>query len=164
MRVTAGEYPFRITVQSITFPSETAVLSGQLTITPFEAFSIGIWPGEVNNGGSCRVLLRNEGNTPSNYKLISHDKSGMIQFLNDQRRLELDPGATETQDIIVEHRERPLFGRSKKIPFELEVITDSGTKKTKVGYLNVKPKIPLWVILGLEVTLITMLALAIILT
>ena len=164
MRVTAGDYPFRITIQSITFPTETAVLSGQLTINPFEAFSIGIWPGEVSNGGSCRVLLRNEGNTASNYKIISHDKSGMIQFLNDQRRLELDPGATETQDIIVEHRERPLFGRNQKIPFELEVITDVGTKKSKVGYLNVKPKIPLWVILALEVTLITMLSLAIILT
>ena len=164
MRVTAGDYPFRITIQSITFPSETAVLSGQITISPFESFSIGIWPGEVNNGDSCRILLRNEGNTASNYKIISHDKTGMIQFINDQRRLELDPGATETQDIIVEYRERPLFGRNQKIPFELEVLTDDGVKKTKTGYLNLKPKIPLWLILLLEVSLIIMLSLAIILT
>ena len=164
MRVTAEDYPFRITVQSITFPSETAVLSGQLTINPFESFSIGIWPGEVNNGDSCRVLLRNEGNISSNYKIISHDKSGLIQFLNDQRRIELDPGATETQDIIVEYRERPLLGRARKIPFELDVITENGAKKSKTGYLNLKPKIPMWLILLLEVTLILMLSLAIFLT
>lgn len=164
MRVTAEDYPFRITVQSITFPSETAVLSGQLTINPFESFSIGIWPGEVNNGGSCRVLLRNEGNVASSYKLISHDKTGKIQFLNDQRRIELDPGATETQDIIVEYRERPLLGRAKKIPFELDVITENGEKKSKTGYLNLKPKIPMWLILLLEVTLILMLSIAIFLT
>ncbi len=164
MRVTAGDYPFRITVQSITFPSETAVLSGQISINPFEAFSIGIWPGEVNNNGTCRLLLRNEGNIASNYKVISYDKTGMVQFLHDQRRIELDPGATETQDIIVEYRERPLFGRNQKIPFELEVLTENGTKKTKTGYLNLKPKIPLWVILLLEVSLIFMLSLAIILT
>ncbi|HFQ94686.1 MAG TPA: FHA domain-containing protein, partial [Anaerolineae bacterium] len=160
-RIPAGPRPFKLTIQSITFPDEMSVLAGQLTVSPYESFSIGLWPGEIDNGGTCRVLTRNEGNTTTTFSLTSHDKDGRIQFISKQQRVKLEPGDTATQDVTLYYREKPLFGRTRRIPFELEIATDNGTRKTKSGVLNVKPRIPLWVVVFLEMALIFMLALAI---
>lgn len=160
-RIPAGPLPFKLTIQSITFPDELSALAGQLTVAPYESFSIGLWPGEIDNGGTCRVLVRNEGNRPTTFSLSNHDKDGRIQFISKKQRLKLEPGDTATQDVTLFHRDQPLFGRTRRIPFELEISTDNGTQKTKSGVLNIKPKIPLWAVVFLEMMLIFLLALAI---
>ncbi len=160
-RIPAGPRPFKLTIQSITFPDEMSALAGQLTVSPYESFSIGLWPGEIDNGGTCRVLTRNEGNTTTTLSLTSHDKDGRIQFVSKQQQVKLEPGDTATQDVTLYYREKPLFGRTRRIPFELEIATDNGTRKTKSGTLNIKPRIPLWVVVFLEMALIFMLVLAI---
>jgi hypothetical protein len=154
----AGQHPFQLLLQTEGPPVETAVLQGQLTILPEEQFELSIWPAHVEAGGTCRVMVRNDGNVNSTVQLTTQDAAGKLQFFGDEQPLRLEPGSTGTTAYRITHRKkRPFFGRVRQIPFEVEIRSNNGLRQNKLGYLEVRPRFPAWVLPLIQLLLVLLL-------
>lgn len=154
----AGQHPFQLLLRAEGPPVETAVLQGQLTILPEEQFELSIWPAHVEEGGTCRVMVRNEGNVHSTVQLAAEDPAGKLQFFGDAQPLSLEPGSTGTTAYRITHRKkRPLFGRIQQIPFEVEIRTANGLRQNKLGHLELRPRFPAWVLPLIQLLMVLLL-------
>ncbi|VAW41995.1 internalin, putative [hydrothermal vent metagenome] len=157
----AGQHPFQLLLQagdSSVETAETAVLQGQLTILPEEQFELSIWPAHVENGGTCRVMVRNDGNVSSTLTLTTQDPAGKLQFFGDEQPMVLDAGGTATTAYRITHRKkRPFFGRVRQIPFEVEIRSSNGHLQNKLGHLELRPRFPAWVLPLIQLLLVLVL-------
>ncbi len=154
----AGQHPFQLLLHAEGPPVETAVLQGQLTILPEEQFELSIWPAHVADGGTCRVMVRNDGNVHSTVQLTAQDPAGKLQFFGDEQPLRLEPGGTGTTAYRITHRrKRPFFGRVRQIPFEVEIRSSNGLRQNKLGHLEVRPRFPAWVLPLIQLLLVLLL-------
>jgi len=143
---TAGPHPYRLVIRSSSDASESATVDGQVTVQPFTRFTTDMRPKRLSNGGVCRVLIRNEGNAESDFSVTGRDPAEAIQFDGQQGRLRLGPGQRGTADLNLKAKERPFFGRSKNLPFEVLVGTKASDRRQLAGQLDVKPVIPSWLV------------------
>ncbi len=154
----AGQHPFQLLLHTEGPPVETAVLQGQITILPEELFELSIWPAHVADGGTCRVMVRNDGNVNSTVQLTAQDSAGKLQFFGDEQPLRLEPGSTGTTAYRITHRKkRPFFGRVRQIPFEVEIRSSNGLRQNKLGHLEVRPRFPAWVLPLIQLLLVLLL-------
>ncbi|MAT99474.1 MAG: hypothetical protein CL608_20220 [Anaerolineaceae bacterium] len=154
----AGQHPFQLMLHAEGPPVETAVLQGQLTILPEEQFELSIWPAHVEDGGTCRVMVRNDGNVHSTVQLTAQDPAGKLQFFGDEQPLRLEPGSTGTTAYRITHRKkRPFFGRVRQIPFEVEIRSSNGLHQNKLGHLEVRPRFPAWVLPLIQLLMVLLL-------
>ncbi|MGD2048997.1 MAG: protein kinase, partial [Chloroflexota bacterium] len=146
----AGAHPYRLVVRSNSDAMESASVSGQVNVQPFTRFSTDMRPKRLKNKGICRVLIRNEGNAEAAFSVVGRDPAEAIRFEGEQGRLQIGPGERGTTDIHLEAKERPFFGASKNLPFEVTVGTSVSDRRQLAGQLDVRPIIPTWMIpLGL---------------
>ncbi|MFZ0545332.1 MAG: protein kinase, partial [Candidatus Promineifilaceae bacterium] len=143
---TAGKHPYRLVVRSSSGAGESASVSGQVMVKPFEQFSIDMRPKEVPNGGICRILVNNEGNTESEFRVTGRDPGEGINFGQQSGRLRLGPGQREVVDLSLKAKNRPFLGSRKMLPFEVAVNSHEGKRQTISGQLNVRPVIPTWLV------------------
>lgn len=141
---TAGSRRFSLVVRST--GGDTASVAGQVMVQGYEQFSIDMRPKEVPNEGTCRVLIQNEGNTESEYRITGRDPGEMIRFGQQGGRLRLGPGQREVVDLMLSAKQRPFVGRRKTMPFELIVSTREGQRQSISGQLVVSPVLPPWFI------------------
>ena len=154
----AGQHPFQLLLRTEGPPVETAVLQGQLTILPEEQFELSVWPTHVEDGGTCRVMVRNDGNVNSTVQLTAQDPAGKLQFFGDEQPLKLEPGGTGTTAYRISHRKkRPIFGRVQQIPFEIDIRSGNGLRQNKLGYLEVRPRFPAWFLPLIQLLLVLLL-------
>ncbi len=154
----AGQHPFQLLLHAEGPPVETAVLQGQLTILPEEQFELSIWPAHVEDGGTCRVMVRNDGNVTSTVQFTTQDPAGKLQFFGDEQPLKLEPGGTGTTAYRITHRKkRPFFGRVRQIPFEVEIRSSNGLRQNKLGHVEVRPRFPAWVLPLVQLLLVLLL-------
>ncbi len=142
----AGRRPFRLMVASTTNMQETAGVAGQVTIKPFMRYSADMRPKQLAHGGVCRVLVKNEGNVETLFSVIGRDPAEAIRFESDQARMQLAPGARGTVDLKLNAKQRPLFGRGKNLPFEVQVGAAEGQRRLLSGQLDVSSLLPIWLL------------------
>ena len=140
----AGQHTYRLVVRSTTGSTESASVSGRVMVKAFERFSIDMRPKEVRSGGICRVLVNNEGNADSEFRVIGRDPGEAIAFEQAGKRLRIGPGQREVVDLSLDARKRPLLGGRKRLPFEIAVGSRSGQQQTISGQLDVRPIFPGW--------------------
>jgi type II secretory pathway pseudopilin PulG len=143
---TAGRIPFRLMVASTVDKQETAGVAGQLTVKPFLRFTADMRPKRLNHGDMCRVLVRNEGNVETSFNVFGRDPAEAIRFDADEGRLLLAPGDRGTVDLKLNARQRPLFGRGKNLPFEVQVGPAEGQRQRLAGQLDVGALLPGWLL------------------
>jgi serine/threonine protein kinase len=154
----AGQHPFQLLLRAAGPPPETAVLQGQLTILPEEQFELSIWPSHVENGGTCRIMVRYDGNISSSVQVTAQDPAGKLQFFGDDQPLPLEPGSTNsTAYRIAHHQKRPFFGRVQQIPFAIEIRSQNGLRQNKLGYLELRPRFPAWLLPLIQLLLLLLL-------
>jgi eukaryotic-like serine/threonine-protein kinase len=140
----AGSHPYRLVIQSASNPGETATLTGQVILKPFERFTADMRPARLPHGGLARVLVINEGNAENTFTVIGRDPADRIRFEGQRGRLKLDPGAKGTLDLKLAAKERPWLGRTDSWPFEIQVKTASAMPKSLPGQLEVPARLPIW--------------------
>jgi hypothetical protein len=131
-----------------------ATVSGQLTIQPFEQFTLDVQPTNLTSGHTTRVSLRNDGNVATVFSLIGRDPAEAIRFQGQQRRIEVAPGATETVAVTVTAQKRPLLGSRQTLPFEIQAETANRTRQVQAGQLAVRPALAGWSVLLLGALLL----------
>ncbi len=150
----AGRRRFRLMVRSS--GGETAAVSGQIMIEGFEQYSIDMRPKEVPNGGICRILIHNQGNLESEFRVVGRDPGEMIQFEQEGARIKLGPGQRQVVDLTLSAKNRPLIGGRKRLPFEVLVGTRDGQRQSISGQLDVPPVFPTWFLPLLGVLLLVL--------
>jgi serine/threonine protein kinase len=153
---TAGQHPYRLVVRSSAGAGESASVSGRVMVKPFEQFSIDMRPKEVPHGGICRVLINNEGNTESEFRVTGRDPGETVVFEQQGGRLRLAPGQREVVDLSLSAKNRPFLGSRKLLPFEIMVGTREGQRQSISGQLDVKPVIPVWLLPLLGILLLVL--------
>jgi len=151
---TAGTHSFHIIAALATNQQETASFTGQLVIKPFERFAVDIHPSRFQNRGSCRTLVRNEGNAVANFTITAREASDQVQFSSDHGQLEVAPGRKESYELGIAARQRPWLGTAKQYPFEIQVTGGGGGRQVKMGQLEVTPMLPSWLLPLLGVVLL----------
>ena len=151
---TAGTHNFHIIAALATNQQETASFSGQLVIKPFERFAVDIHPSRFQNRGSCRALVRNEGNAPANFTINAREASDQVQFSSDHGQLVVAPGRKESYELGIAARQRPWLGTARQYPFEIQVTGGGGGRQVKMGQLEVTPMLPGWLLPLLGVVLL----------
>ena len=143
---TAGVHPYTLVISSASDRQESAAVSGQIEVLPFSRYSTDMRPKRIRNGGVCRVMIRNEGNAPATYNIAGRDPAEAIRFEEQSGPLHLGPGERATADLRLKAKERPFIGGSKSLPFEIVVRPVSGDRQRLPGQVDVRPRLPLWLI------------------
>ena len=151
---TAGRRSFRLVVRSSS--GETTAVSGQVMVQGYEQFSIDMRPKEVPNGGVCRVLINNDGNSEGEFRVVGRDPGEQIRFEQEGGRIRLAPGQRQVVDLSLSAKSRPIIGGRKQLPFEVLVGTRTGQRQSISGQLNVGPVFPTWFIPLLGVLLLVL--------
>ena len=142
----AGPHPYSLVVRSTSDVRERASVDGQVTVQPFTRFTTDMRPKRLKSGGICRVLVRNEGNAEAAFNIIGRDPGEAIRFEGQQGRLRLAPGQRGTTDLQLKAKQRPFFGASKTLPFQVSVGTSAADRRQLAGQLDVRPLIPTWML------------------
>ncbi|MFN2221165.1 MAG: protein kinase domain-containing protein, partial [Candidatus Promineifilaceae bacterium] len=143
---TAGRRPYRLMVASTIDQAETAGVAGQVTVSPFYQFRADMRPKQLAHGDSCRVLVKNEGNAEATYTIVGRDPAEGVRFAGEEGRLKLAAGERGAVDLKVQARKRPLYGRSKSLPFEILIGAAEGQRQRLTGQLDVKALLPGWLL------------------
>jgi cell division septation protein DedD len=102
-------------------------------------------PRELTNNGTCRVLVRNDGNSETTYSLSGSDPAKVIQFEQPRQQVTVPAGGRDTVDFQVGAAQRPFTGNPRTNPFTIQV--NSGQENQAVqGKLITKPIIPGWLL------------------
>ncbi|PID84627.1 MAG: hypothetical protein CSB13_12225 [Chloroflexi bacterium] len=140
----AGRHPYQLIISSQSEQRDITTMEGSVTVAPFVQFSMDVQPTQLTNAGKCRVSIVNDGNTPTAFDISAKDNADGIQFGGKRTGLTIQPGTREEVLLDVQPKERPLTGVKQTLPFEIKVGTPSGTHQIRPGTLDVKPRIPTW--------------------
>jgi serine/threonine protein kinase len=126
-------------------PSEQAAVSSIVNRRPFTQFAIDMRPRKIINNGTCRVLVRNDGNMEASYSLSGSDPAKAVQFEQPQQQITIAAGERDTVDFQVGAAQRPFTGNPRTTPFTIQVSSGSESQ-TVEGQLITKPIIPGWLL------------------
>jgi len=142
----AGSYSYRLMVGSQAAPGESVIVPGQLAVKPFEGFSAEMQPSRLQSTETTRVAIRNNGNVEGTFSVTGRDPANEVLFGGEQARIRVPAGEVATRAISVKARNRPWLGSTRTLPFEVLVKMSAGAQKGLLGQLEVKPRIPAWVL------------------
>lgn len=152
----AGQHPFKLVVNPASNQQEAATANGVLIVKPFERFTVDARPTTLRHEGIVRVLVQNEGNAEASYVVMVRDPAEAIRVEGQRSRLALAAGAKGTVDLALAAKKRPWLGATQQLPFEIQVSSAADTRQTKVGQMQVRPRLPGWLLplLGLLLVLL----------
>ncbi|MCL4870113.1 MAG: protein kinase [Anaerolineae bacterium] len=143
---TAGPRPFRLRVVSTLNTNEAAAITGKLILKSYSDFYLDMRPTQLTDGQKARLLIKNQGNAPAEFRVSGRDPGEAIRYQIHPDRLTIPPGERAVTELILNAKERPLLGASQLRPFTMTVRTASEQQKTVSGQLKVPPRLPAWVL------------------
>jgi serine/threonine protein kinase len=140
---TAGSYPFRVAALADADHREVAGVSGNVQVSAIERFASDMQPKQVKNGETTRLFVRNDGNVMATFQVGGEDPHNIVHFESVASSLQdVAPGQVGTMDLRVFSERRPFIGRTKAIPFKLQV-NGRSTYQQLDGGLEIKPRLPI---------------------
>lgn len=155
----SGEYTYRVVVMPRNGDRESASAQGKLKVKPFERATIDMRPKYLDGAGVCRVLIHNQGNAPASFYIAGRDPGELLAFDKATQQVTVAAGEVLTTDIGVKAKMRPLLGRTRTVPFEIQVGSGAKPRENLHGQFDIKPIIPQW-LLPLLVLLLTAVCIA----
>ena len=152
----SGTHSFQIVATPMSNPEAFVAAACQLNIQAFSDFELYMSPKPLTNAGSIEVRVTNNGNAEATYVVtgVVDERDNLYDFEPENVKVRVRPGETQSGVLDIQATKRPLFGQPRRIPYELEVWSaGAGTKRVR-SELEVRPKVPLWVMMVLLTTLI----------
>lgn len=139
----AGQRRFRVVALSDGDRRELAGVTGHLQITSIERFASEIRPSRVRSGQTAQLLVRNDGNVNSSFQVGGDDPQNIVRFESVASNLQdVAPGEIGKMELRIFTDNRPLTGRTKVVPFNLQVNGRSNYQQLG-GHLEIKPRLPI---------------------
>lgn len=129
---TAGIHLFEIAATSRGQPySYPAVAYGNLNIAAYYAFSADVHPKRMRRRNSTQITITNNGNTRQPFSVLARDSEEALSFRLMPARFQIDAGESQSLNLRVFPRRRPIFGRRETVPLEVIIQdTQQGTEET----------------------------------
>ncbi len=143
---TAGVHRYQIFAEPTYGSTETAVASGQLSISPFSQYFAELEPLPLTHAQPAKIIVHNEGNIPDRYTLVALDADQELEFDLPQNSLDIQPGQSESVPITAAGQKRPFLVKQNIIPMELHVQNNTG-KRVEKGRVVIPPVISLLLLL-----------------
>ena len=140
----AGRHAFRLRLRSQQYPDSAPTANASLMLGSVETFEASLSPTEVTLPGDVQVVVHNTGNAPLHFGVVGHDRGNKIRFFGESRRIQIRPGQRATVDLELEPQEQSWLRTEEPHPFEVEVSTPGGARKTVAGRAIIPPVIPPW--------------------
>ena len=145
----AGRQRVRIEVVSQRYPQAKIGISAALTLSGFVAFDADMDPPELRLPGRLVVNVHNTGNAAGEFRVSGRDLQQFIRFRGERDGIKLQPNQTANIELALEPRETNWFGEGDVYPFEIEVASAQGGKKTLPGEAIARALIPNSVLYGI---------------
>jgi eukaryotic-like serine/threonine-protein kinase len=142
----AGRQRYRIELVSQQHPNVEAAVNVSLVLGSFEAFQASLEPEEIRLPGMVQVNIVNTGNKRSDFSLVGRDPEEFVRFRGERGRISLEPGQTATVDLYLEARGQSWFGSSELFPYEVQVITRSGSRQILEANAQTVALLPEWLL------------------
>ncbi len=146
----SGTHPFQIVATPMSNPEALVAASCQMNIEAFSEYNVYLNPKPLRNIGRAEIQVVNEGNAQSTYVISGVESpDGAVQFNPETLKVRAHPGEQQTGEIEVSAIKRPLMGATKRVPYEIEIWSKGGGTKRVRSELEIRPKLPAWLILML---------------
>jgi pSer/pThr/pTyr-binding forkhead associated (FHA) protein len=142
----AGRQRYRIELVSQQHPDAEAALNATLVLGSFEAFEANLEPEEIRLPGTVQVTIVNSGNKSNDFSLVGRDPEEFIRFRGERGRISLEPGQTATVDLYLEARRQTWFGGNELFPYEVQVISRSGSRQILEANAQQVALLPEWLL------------------
>lgn len=142
--VAGGEHPYQVVLQDLRAPHLVTTLPGLLVAPQAVDCRLSVLTPTVRNHGRVQVLLHNTGNVADTYTLELLGRHPELETPGALWQTALMPGSTDEIAIPVAARRRPLFGRHRSTPLDLEARSAHGAHQRAVARFVITPRIPLW--------------------
>lgn len=142
-----GARPYRLSVAPQAQPAARVSVTGSVIIQNVEAFDLDVVPLNLFNRGHAAVTITNRGNVRTTCTLTGANPQEAIHFAGLGQQITLEPGQHGVVEVELEAVRRRIFGRKRLYPFDLIVFTAAGVSRQQSGKLEVRPRIPTWLIL-----------------
>ena len=119
--VRPGEYPATVTVRSLDNNVTDLCLALSVRLHGFGGLSLAVEPGLVEESRSLQLFMLNQGNEDLCLAVSPYDPQDQLDIELKERRVQLAAGQRWITACSVAARNRPLAGKSRKIPFALLV-------------------------------------------
>ena len=147
--VPSGRQRVRIDLVSQRYPEAKVGLSAALTVSGFIAFEAEMEPTEVRLPGRVMVTIHNTGNTSGEFKIAGRDLQQVVRFRGERDGIQLQPGQSANIELALDARQTNWFGEGDVYPFEIEVTSARGGKKTLPGEVVARALVPTPLLYGL---------------
>ena len=145
----SGRQRVRIEVVSQRYPEAKIGITAALAFSGFVAFEADMEPTELRLPGRLVVNIHNIGNSPGEFKVSGRDLQQFVRFRGERDGIKLQPNQTANIELALEPRETNWFGEGDIYPFEVEVGSVQGGKKTLPGEAIARALIPNSVLYGI---------------
>ncbi|MBK9054167.1 MAG: protein kinase [Chloroflexi bacterium] len=142
----AGSRPYRLRVMSTLNTGEAASVTGQLILKPYSDFYVDMRPTQLSDGQKARLLVKNDGNAPAEFRISGRDAAEAIRYTIQPDRLSVTPGERAVSEVTLVAKQRPFIGTRQVMPYSMVIRTSADEQKTVNGQLSVPPRLPVWLI------------------
>lgn len=142
----AGPHKYRLRVISTINTNEAASVSGQLVVKPYSDFYVDMRPTQLADGQKARLLVKNQGNAPGDFRISGRDSGEAIRYTIEPDRLTVPAGERGVTEISLTAKQRPFLGSRQLLPFNMVVRASADEQKTVPGQLSVSPRFPVWLL------------------
>ena len=151
----SGDHAFEIIATPMSNPEAFVKASCILTIRPFTDHTVELTPKQLQGDESCRVSVTNQGNENIRYTIRSYKEHSDLQIEPNESVMTIDAGRTQTVDLRINAKKRPLLGAVKRQPFYIEIASAEKSLELLQGELEIHPTIPLWVLYSIIIISVT---------
>ena len=140
----AGRHPLSVAVTSQDDPRQKVTTTANLTIKPYHLLRLQLEPERVRAGRPARVVIENQGNSPSTSRLQWQDRGEELSFQPSQTQVTLPEGQKEGIVFRARPKERRLLGGVQSHPFSVSATQDKGEALSSNGELLAPALIAGW--------------------
>ncbi|MET7390770.1 hypothetical protein ACFYPT_39135 [Streptomyces sp. NPDC005529] len=144
--VPAGTKPFAVRVTSREDPSGSVVEEGSVTVASFTKISAEFTPkgSRGSRRGRHRLVIDNEGNTPTRVDITLLDGESQLEFYMKKRWVVTEPGTATILPIKTMPKKRFLKGPQKTHPFQASIVGENFPTVTADAVMVQEQIFPKW--------------------
>lgn len=159
----AGSYAVSVKVASKRDPAVFTSASFILDLGKIAEYELELSPKRLKGRkGPYQVIITNNGNTTSTYKLEATDPDDMCDFRFRSDTVAVEPGATTRMPLTINPRKKPFTGESRPYSFTVTATPVDGEAKTVDGDFECRALVPKWALVVAGLVLIGLIVLIVI--
>lgn len=153
----AGRHRFRIQAISQAAADDVAEAACVLTVATYTAFWAELDPLQAEAGDTVQISIENRGNYQQVFGLLWRSLNDGLVFESSMARdVRIPAGHTETVDLRIKPRSRPLVGGQMSYAYTVRVLSVDREVQDLWGEVIGKARFPMWLVLIVVVLVLSL--------